>query len=111
MTDYPWGEGREPTAEDLVGYVRTHPTAEALALAEHMLDAARRGWRCVEHHGRTCRVCACTDSNACVVAGGGNEVVGILVTCHWVEPDLCSACVVGQSVSAPQTAEDAPSRT
>lgn len=29
---------------------------------------------------RECRVCGCTDDNAC--AGG----------CYWVEPDLCSAC-------------------
>lgn len=28
-----------------------------------------------------CRVCGCTDSNAC--EGG----------CYWVEPDLCSRCV------------------
>ena len=32
---------------------------------------------------RVCRVCGCTDAKACVVDG---------VPCHWVEPDLCSAC-------------------
>lgn len=34
---------------------------------------------------RTCRVCGCTDTSACVVRG---------VACHWVAPgdDLCSAC-------------------
>jgi hypothetical protein len=29
---------------------------------------------------RSCRVCGCTDKNAC--PGG----------CYWVEPDLCSRC-------------------
>lgn len=33
---------------------------------------------------RVCRACGCTDKAACVVAG---------VPCHWVEEDLCSACV------------------
>ena len=28
----------------------------------------------------SCRICGCTDDHAC--PGG----------CHWVEPDLCSAC-------------------
>jgi ParB family chromosome partitioning protein len=32
---------------------------------------------------KKCRVCGCTDDNACVVEG---------VPCHWVEEDLCSAC-------------------
>ena len=32
---------------------------------------------------RKCRVCGCTDLNACLVKG---------VPCHWVGPDLCSAC-------------------
>jgi hypothetical protein len=33
--------------------------------------------------GRACRQCGCTEWNACVTDG---------VPCHWVEPDLCSAC-------------------
>ena len=34
-----------------------------------------------------CRVCGCTDEDCsqCVEKTGG--------PCHWVEPDLCSACV------------------
>jgi len=32
---------------------------------------------------RKCRVCGCTDDNACMVNG---------VVCHWVEEDLCSFC-------------------
>ena len=32
-------------------------------------------------HGQRCRVCACTDCEAC--PGG----------CWWVEEDLCSSCV------------------
>lgn len=34
--------------------------------------------------GGICRICGCTDDNACVVDG---------IACHWIEPDLCSACV------------------
>ena len=33
---------------------------------------------------KTCRVCGCTDSHACIASEG---------PCHWVEEDLCSACV------------------
>lgn len=35
-----------------------------------------------------CRVCGCTNNQACVTDDG---------PCHWVEPDLCSApiCVIG----------------
>ncbi len=32
-----------------------------------------------------CRVCGCTEFDACITEG--------MVPCHWVEPDLCSACV------------------
>jgi hypothetical protein len=37
----------------------------------------------------TCRVCGCTDDDACLVL----DAVGDRVGCSWVEPDLCSACV------------------
>lgn len=40
---------------------------------------------------RKCRVCGCTDNNAC--EGG----------CHWVEQDLCSNCV---DISENETAEE-----
>lgn len=30
-----------------------------------------------------CRICACTDDNACVTETG---------PCHWITEDLCSAC-------------------
>jgi hypothetical protein len=32
----------------------------------------------------TCRICGCTEFDAC----GGDETE----PCHWVGPDLCSAC-------------------
>ena len=35
--------------------------------------------------GRRCRVCGCSERNACV-----NTVTGL--TCSWVQYDLCSAC-------------------
>ena len=36
---------------------------------------------------RTCRMCGCTDDDCseCIEKTGAH--------CHWVEPDLCSACV------------------
>jgi hypothetical protein len=39
---------------------------------------------------RRCRVCGCTDNNACLTLGQ---------PCRWFEPDLCSACL-GKSVPA-----------
>ena len=36
-------------------------------------------------HERACRVCGCTQYNACVVASTGGP-------CCWIEDDLCSAC-------------------
>lgn len=35
---------------------------------------------------RACRVCGCTDHDACVDPATG-------IACHWVEDDLCSSCV------------------
>jgi hypothetical protein len=40
---------------------------------------------------RTCRKCGCTDANACILQDGG--------TCHWVAPDLCSACAPSKKAS------------
>lgn len=37
---------------------------------------------------RSCRVCGCTDENAC--EGG----------CWWVEDDLCSSCAIAEGASA-----------
>ena len=37
---------------------------------------------------RTCRVCGCTQYNACLTIHGG---------CYWVEEDLCSECVGKES--------------
>jgi aspartate/methionine/tyrosine aminotransferase len=45
---------------------------------------------------RTCRVCGCTESNACVNADGE--------TCDWIEEDLCSACANGGDASAEELA-------
>lgn len=55
----------------------------------------------------TCRECGCTDTTACVLATDvtmapqGTWVrvkPGPVVTCSWVEPDLCSACGGGPRV-------------
>lgn len=37
----------------------------------------------VFHPEQKCRVCGCTWKNACMTPDG---------PCHWVGPDLCSAC-------------------
>lgn len=45
----------------------------------------------LEQLERRCRVCGCTDLEACVeVLGDGMEIA-----CVWVEVDLCSACEGG----------------
>ena len=44
---------------------------------------------------RVCRVCGCTDYNACIVEGGEGE--DIISTCYWIEADLCSACAEKES--------------
>lgn len=36
---------------------------------------------------RRCRVCGCTQNQACVTDAG---------PCHWVAPDLCSGCAAEQ---------------
>lgn len=55
--------------------------AKALEAGSNELTAeVLRGWRSLDHE-RTCRVCGCTDDNACTPP------------CSWVEADLCSACV------------------
>jgi hypothetical protein len=33
----------------------------------------------------TCRLCGCTDEKPC-------QRAGVIPTCSWVEPDLCSVC-------------------
>jgi hypothetical protein len=39
---------------------------------------------------RECRVCHCTEMNACVTNG---------TPCHWVADDLCSACAPDEQES------------
>lgn len=51
----------------------------------------------------TCRICGCTDGNACVLEGNPALVTGMVrgaliigtervATCEWIELDLCSRC-------------------
>lgn len=46
---------------------------------------------------RTCRVCGCTEDNGCVTLSG---------RCHWVEADLCSACLERAANKSALTAMD-----
>lgn len=39
---------------------------------------------------RRCRKCGCTDDNACIHLKTNED-------CHWVENDLCSACLTDQT--------------
>jgi len=41
-----------------------------------------------------CRVCGCTETNACMTGEG---------PCHWAEADLCSACCDAESQKEPQS--------
>lgn len=55
----------------------SYPRRQSPSRPAHQGLAQRRG-------GGICRCCGCTDDRACVTNG---------IACHWVEPDLCSACV------------------
>ena len=39
-----------------------------------------------------CKICGCTDERACIVEGKAGD--DIVKTCHWVFPDICSACMI-----------------
>lgn len=41
-----------------------------------------------------CRLCGCTEDHACETIAG---------PCHWLEPDLCSACADGEPARPPAT--------
>lgn len=69
---------------------RYRKKCEAIApwLAESLLQAWDEIERLRAILGPVCRVCGCTEYNACESG------------CCWVEPDLCSACVDEQSVGS-----------
>jgi hypothetical protein len=64
-----------------------------------------------------CRICGCTDDNACIVhpikgrlgryedemPGVTDDELDIAEPCHWVELDLCSGCVSGVITTPPAT--------
>lgn len=37
-----------------------------------------------------CRICQCGETDACELV----DETGVVFRCRWVEPELCSACVV-----------------
>mgnify|MGYP001138149039 CR=1 FL=1 len=53
-----------------------------------------RGLKCPDLSSRRCRVCGCTEADCrpCVKKTGS--------ACHWVENDLCSACVTPAQAKA-----------
>lgn len=55
------------------------------AIAQHQTPRRRRlPDRPLRVRPGVCRICGCSDFNACVPPTG--------VPCHWVQPDLCSNC-------------------
>jgi len=82
-----------PLAEDLAnafGQPWTPPTAAAAKA----LQAKKRGRLAKE---QKCRLCGCTESTPCIDVETGDP-------CHWVKPDLCSACVDKVKKNAPKKA-------
>lgn len=61
---------------------------ELIERAEVAFDTATPSSVAADRAVRTCRVCGCTDDRACYPGKGP-----FAVACHWVELDLCSACV------------------
>jgi hypothetical protein len=52
---------------------------------------------------RSCRVCGCTDEEACLYIWEDGEPH----TCYWVEPDLCSECATPDAGDEPALLYDA----
>ena len=57
----------------------------AQAAADREIDQWRRGRQAERNQRRKCRICGCTNFNACVEVGTG-------LPCYWIQEDLCSAC-------------------
>jgi len=83
----------------LGGYITRDHLMEGLAcglamqneLMSHNIAAYAARFGHLEHSQptRKCRVCGCTDADCSVcIERTGHP-------CHWVAPDLCSACVAG----------------
>ena len=53
---------------------------------------------------RRCRECACTEQNGCIVSAWDPVNLIHVMTCWWVEPDLCSGCAYGITVRGPMAA-------
>ena len=92
MTPERMAEIREILRPDLVDAADPDELRDAAADLLNYIDrqAKEQGDPLV----RRCRVCGCTDDDCsrCIERTGE--------PCHWIEPDLCSACV-GKEVRAP----------
>ena len=71
---------------------RTLPPRATFGEAQAELDRfARQKGLALVNEEPACRVCGCTYARACVCEETGEP-------CHWVEADLCSACVGKEDV-------------
>lgn len=87
----------EKILKELVDLKKTHDNPNASEQEKQMYKHTKAAvWEMAKEHLRvagypdqirTCRVCGCTDYDCrqCIEKTGS--------PCHWVEPDLCSACV------------------
>ena len=89
--DYPSSDVVLSMAEKFYGYV---PEWLESKLRREGKEKSQADWQQIftrrmndEHQTRKCRVCGCTDDDClgCIARTGQ--------PCHWVETDLCSACV------------------
>lgn len=77
---------------------------EAIDAAAVLIKTVLRARRLRLGQVRACRVCKCTDDNACVLTVNAKPT-SPPITCHWVEEDLCSACVGREAQLSPADEE------
>lgn len=88
MTCDPVHEEFARRVEELLAQWNASYAAQGVTCASPLLDRAMAERQVAEEMGladeRECRVCGCTEENACLEPEVG--------ACVWVEDDLCSAC-------------------
>lgn len=83
-------EGADAAERDAAEWIRRHGAGPVAAVVAAQAKVAG------ERAERSCRVCGCTDANACVDDLGN--------ACSWVDLDLCSTCSSKVSAAAMRAA-------